>query len=98
MVTLQQVNLDLPVNQAYLVIEAVVPSVASLYVGPWTDQHGRKWPMESHHIFTIGQTSTMLVGSGARLTESYVGYDTKLVNFSPNFNSKLSSTSFRSSP
>ncbi len=31
--------------QHYIIIEAVVPSILSLFIGPWSDQHGRKWPI-----------------------------------------------------
>ncbi len=31
--------------QGYTVMEAVVPSIFCLLIGPWTDLHGRKWPL-----------------------------------------------------
>ena len=31
--------------QACTLIESIIPSVLCLFVGPWTDEHGRKWPI-----------------------------------------------------
>ena len=33
--------------QGYIIIEAVLPSLLTLVVGPWSDVHGRKWPIVS---------------------------------------------------
>ena len=33
--------------QAYTLIEAIIPCVLSLFIGPWTDENGRKWPIVS---------------------------------------------------
>ena len=31
--------------QAYTLIEAIIPCILSLFIGPWTDENGRKWPI-----------------------------------------------------
>ena len=34
--------------QACTLIESIIPSIFCLFVGPWTDEHGRKWPIVSN--------------------------------------------------
>lgn len=36
--------------QAYTLIEAIIPCILSLFIGPWTDENGRKWPIVSNKI------------------------------------------------
>ena len=31
--------------QAYTLIEAIIPCILSLFIGPWMDENGRKWPI-----------------------------------------------------
>ena len=35
--------------QACTLVESILPSIFCLFVGPWTDEHGRKWPIVSNY-------------------------------------------------
>ena len=36
--------------QACTLVESILPSIFCLFVGPWTDEHGRKWPIVSNNL------------------------------------------------
>ena len=42
--------------QAYTLIEAIIPCILSLFIGPWTDENGRKWPIVRHLSAKLGVT------------------------------------------
>ena len=43
--------------QACTLIESIIPSIICLFVGPWTDEYGRKWPIvsDSRQYFQINR-------------------------------------------
>lgn len=46
--------------QAYTLIEAIIPCILSLFIGPWTDENGRKWPIVNNETERMQDTTNQL--------------------------------------